>query len=303
LANNDEDIKLLSDMIIAAMDNVNRPMSNFDATLNLFFLVCYTQKNVASAKEMFHNEVVIASGYIANCTILKIRYFTLLYEQELYQDLVDDFRTIEDPSLDEFTLAMAALCKIGTPEAFQESTDLFRRHTKNSKTGKGRYRFIYAYFASQRGEYGMAYDAISARFGYDNLAHPSMTSTNMKLHVLIEAERLDDALNIIRTDLLAGDPSYKIVSFEVMSKLTTAVKSSGDSSMTDELTRLCQVLDDKANLTDQGIESIVFSPIKEVKKKTKAPPRSRRYDDDDDDGSSRAMKPRRRDIVTDEELA
>jgi len=45
---------------------------------------------------------------------------TLLFRSELYEELMTVYETIKEPSLDNATLAMAALSKIRTKESFDQ---------------------------------------------------------------------------------------------------------------------------------------------------------------------------------------
>ena len=88
--------------------------------------LCYLQKDVAYARtfakppflEMFQKNPIAVLSHL-----------TLLYDEGHYQEVVDTHKSLKQvPNVAESAIVMAALYKIGTPEAFQEANKRFSRH-------------------------------------------------------------------------------------------------------------------------------------------------------------------------------
>jgi hypothetical protein len=81
----------------------------------------------------------------------RLNYLTLLFRTEKYDELVTTFLAFSDPTLSQATLAMAALVKVGTNDAFVQATEILRQSGTNidakSRKSGGRMTALYAFFA------------------------------------------------------------------------------------------------------------------------------------------------------------
>ena len=102
-------------------------------------------------------------------------------------------------SVHHWAIALAALYKIGTREAFE----LAKRHFSDLANrdeelliSQNRALFLYALLACKMGELGHAYDILNHPQG-----RPHYMRLNMKLKILVELGHFEDALLLIRNYL------------------------------------------------------------------------------------------------------
>ena len=217
------------------------------------------------------------------------RYYMLLYENEDYSRIVEDFEercaSISFESTSELslvrTIVMASLCKIGTEDALSKMTklmdgsvirndDLTQSNDKNIRSG-----CIYAWLAFKLKKYGMAHDILTRSYGQSRIQF-SVLALNMKLSILTETGRLNEALILLRAALASisriepGTESGakrlifqgKInLNYETVKTLSEAVKNEENSELTKDLVAICQVLDTKGNLIEVSLEEMVLGPI------------------------------------------
>lgn len=129
---------------------------------------------------------------------------TLLYRTKHYDEIITVFEAGSRKDVSERTLVVAALLKIGTEEAFSAATNIFWNNKPQGEefrswTPGGRITSLYAYFAYKTGNHSIAYDVLTdVRF----VGRPNKFTSNLKLLILTEVGRLNDALNLIRCELL-----------------------------------------------------------------------------------------------------
>lgn len=228
---------------------------DFPQLMTMYLSACKMFNCPESATKMWFDDNMQQCG-IFNLNNLRLRYFMILYEAQRYEEILALFRKLDQTNLHDDTFGMAALYKIGTKEAFKEAQSLYGRMIKNG----GRATLIFALFAHNMGKLEVAYKALTN----DNYtSKKSKFNTNLKLKILTKAERLKDALTLIRTEMLpmyACDSSFAIV-YKVMQELAEKVKSSQDDELITEMTELCQILDDTVAMTEDSVEQLVFAPI------------------------------------------
>lgn len=82
----------------------------------------------------------------------------------MYQEVVDLYNENSSRHINT-PLVMAALCKIGSKEAFERATKLMneiQEHMENNERVSIRCLEIYPYFAYQMGELAIAYDFLTS---------------------------------------------------------------------------------------------------------------------------------------------
>ncbi len=274
LASTSEDLETLRSILLAFLKDDCRQLQSLPAYVGHFFLLCYDQKNMDMAREMFTDPDIVASS-LQSLTSIRLRYYMLLYQMEEYEELLGEIRSSPTPlSLDQATLAVACCYLIGSKEAFQEATQIYH-DVRKSERNKSQTRVcaIYSLFSLKMGEPAVAFDAIDSR------GQGSTPSTsNLKISILTKTNRLTEALSVIKseilpmdmraTDLLAPPRRKKMISFEVMQSLTEAIKQAGDPDLVQAMTGLCQALDEKATLSDKTLEEIVLTPIERPPQRT-----------------------------------
>ncbi len=267
LANEEEDARFLARVLRSYLTS-GRPIPDLTLHYSWFFSLCKSENFVIAAREVFNDPEVRRSRILDHSFLLPLRYYTLLYESKAYDEIVQDLAPKAANNSNFVTLTMAALYKIGTDDAFGRASSLFQEITSLNKLGKPTLRncrglFIFALFAYNMGEYGLAYDVLTT----GKMAEIRWTkySSNLRLAILTDTNRLDDALLLIRTEFLPHD-SKRIrstqICFEAIEKLTLAVKVNENSSqIAKELVRICALLDEKANVATCSLEDIILEPV------------------------------------------
>ena len=195
-----------------------------------------------------------------------MKYYTLLYRLEHYDEIVSDFgMNLDDTHLREqitFLLVSAALCKVGNQGALSKLSELIPTPQGSFPSSQTRSVCMYAWLAMKLENYGLAYDLI-------NKCETTSLTNNVQLSILTEAGRLNDALlrlrmilkekaKYIRSYEKQGINLFRI-NFETMKKLTDKVKNEGNENLTKDFVLLCQALDSQAEIVDESLEEMVFS--------------------------------------------
>ena len=139
--------------------------------------------------------IIIHVDYVPS----RVKYLTLLFRTESYDDVVNCYKRFKDPVRTESTLAMASLAKIGTLEAFATAREIMAQYSitsaPSSKSSGGRLTAIYAHFAYKLGQFGLAFDVLTDK---RRVPRQSKLTTSLKILILTEVDRLEEALLLIR---------------------------------------------------------------------------------------------------------
>merc|ERR1712142_330242 len=100
---------------------------------------------------------------------------------------------IETGHFDLLLLAMAAMAK----QKSQDSLKTMRKFFVSSKSG--RQRLLYAWLAHQVGEHAEAYDLVT----YEGAPKKALWN-NLRISILVDTDRIEDALEVLREDVLRG---------------------------------------------------------------------------------------------------
>ena len=232
--------------------------------LSMFLTICIVQQSIDLARNIWNLKET--KNYRKKYTYMK--YYTLLYRIEHYDEIVSDFGTnLDDTHLREqitFLLVIAALCKIGNQGALSKLSELISSSQGSFPMKQTRSVCMYAWLAMKFENYGLAYDLI-------NKCIPTALTDNVQLSILTDAGRLNDALLHLRM-ILNQRAGYNNLSkkkintfrinFETMKKLTDKVKNEGNENLTKDFVLLCQAFDSQAEVVDESLEEMVFTVTK-----------------------------------------
>ena len=103
-----------------------------------------------------------------------LTHFQLLYDHGHYQELVNKFEKMSKKVKRTINTAivMAALCRIGTPEAYKKATEMAK--DKKLMPEEGRTKVLFAWFSIQMGHYDIAIETLK------KTKMPSMVSEKRK---------------------------------------------------------------------------------------------------------------------------
>ena len=266
-AENDCDLQQISDIIQAFLEDAYRLSAKEKiAVLSNFISQCKILNSVDIAKNIWkHKDVSIYKSK----TMIK-KYHMLLYDHEHYSEIIEDFErdsNLEDNNSNfknatksfkerDALIVFAALAKLGTEDALSKMTQIVN---EERFVVTGRSRCLYSLLGLKLKKHGLAYDAISKN-------EPSFLRSNLKLAILIEVGRLDEAILLLRSELrppygAGSNPRWYRLSFHIIKKLTEAVKEKNNSELTKDLVMICQDLDSHGDITDSSLEDLVFEPI------------------------------------------
>ena len=125
-----------------------------------------------------------------------LMHFQLLYDHGHYQELVDKFEKMSKKVKNTVNTAivMAALCRIGTPEAYKKATEMAQ--DKKLMPEEGRPKVLFAWFSIQMGHSDIAIETlnnVSEKPECFNLS--SKISSNVYLFALVKSGKADICLS------------------------------------------------------------------------------------------------------------
>ena len=222
--------------------------------------ICCTHQSIDLARNIWNLEET--KNYRHKQTYIK--YYTLLYRLESYEEIVRDFEMSHDITIIRehlgFLLVVAALCKIGNQGALSKLSQLLSTPQRTFPPNHVRSVCMYAWLAMKLGNYGLAYDLI-------NKVKRTALTDNVQLSILTEAGRVNDALLCLRmilkeraryNDRSKEEINTFRINFETMKKLTDKVKNEGNEKLTKDFVLLCQEFDSQAEVVDESLEEMVF---------------------------------------------
>ena len=122
-------------------------------------------------------------------------HFQLLYDHGHYQELVDKFeKSSKVKNTANMAIVMAALCRIGTPEAYKKATEMAQ--DKKLMPEEGRPKVLFAWFSIQMGHSDIAIETlknVSEKPKCFNLS--SKISSNVYLFALVKSGKADICLS------------------------------------------------------------------------------------------------------------
>jgi len=251
-------VDLLASFIASARDE------NVVANLILTFIsVCLHLGNVEAARTLWLDERFAQSPHKLDRRIRR-RYLTLLYRNEYYQvvinEVMSEVRQLlahEAMSVDDITLAMASVARLRGPDCQQIAKELFAVAKRGNIKG-GRFIHLYAWMSYAEGNHALAHDLMTGRF-----SRLGPFSTNLRLAILADLNRTQDAFNLLRASMGACRGRHQVKLYrESMKKLADAVESQRhDNATKKEFAQLCCQMDNVAIMTNATLEEEVFRPI------------------------------------------
>ena len=262
LADNKNHLKTSADIIQHFFEEEYRvDASNRNRIISSFMKRCCKLNEVETAQD-FWNQGHVEFSQKGKST--HIYYYTTLYNNGKYNDIVDDYNKMSDQekrNMDPLSLIVtAALGRMGTKEALNQMCHLVKKGSLNPGF-TARSIALCSYVAYNLKELGLAFD----------LCNSWRTSrkeiTNVKLAILIEAGKLKEATMFLKS-LKTKDCAEKrkaFISFETMKKYSDAVKQSNDEKLIKDAINLCEEFD--KFLIDSKLEEIVFERVHIYSKK------------------------------------
>jgi hypothetical protein len=202
--------------------------------------------------------------------IAVINHFQLLYDHGHYQELVEKFEKLTKVGNAAYmTIVMAALCKIGTPEAYKQANE-FRadEFLIPKEVDSGRAIELFAWFSIQMGDYDAALETLKKKKQPTNASEKlksvkasSRIRKNVILTALVKSGKVDICLSEISIELrnyskFGFKPVYPS---DLIQGLAEAVKH--DKKLIKKYKELQKDLEEKGKVEKATVEELVFRPI------------------------------------------
>jgi len=273
-----QNLDLLGQVVKAVVSDNRRDPKVVHQRIKAYLRLCLRlDADLEAARSLWNDPAFYQSGFKRHHCTLHLLYYVILYRNQCYQELVDEVlpRLMDEESqmqpgetVLQATLAIAALAKIRTPDSLALVRKVNKAAVRKGWQGGGRARLIYAFLAHKSGEHGEAHDLL-------DLDRPkSSLVNNLLISILTAAQRVDEAFGVLDKDVLAdGNHFRRVLSKEVMTSLADAVVD--DPVLSDKFADICVQLDEKATMTDETLEEMIFEPINRSKHKPTSRPRTR----------------------------
>jgi hypothetical protein len=199
-----------------------------------------------------------------------LNHFQLLYDHGHYQELVEKYKKLAKVGNAVYmTIVMAALCKIGTPEAYKQATEfradefLIPKEVDSSRAFE-----FFAWFSIQTGHYDAALETLKKKEQPTNASEKlksvkasSKIRKNVILTALVKSGKVDICLSEISNELrnyskFGFKPVYPS---DLIQGLAEAVKH--DEKLREKYKELQKDLEEKGTVEKATVEELVFRPI------------------------------------------
>jgi len=199
---------------------------------------------------------------------LNIFYYSWLFENGNYIEIVDDYSKIPDETkvnLEPLSLVIiAALAKIETKEAFDQMCIIRDKLKYGNQT---RSIIFSSWVAYKLRNYGLAYDLL-ARSNVNSSRQRGFTIiNNMKLAILVELGKINEATILLRKILKDANDNPRLritICHDTMKKYTDAIRKTNEEHLKKDAIHICQELDSEANL-EFSLEEMIFRKVKIAK--------------------------------------
>ena len=263
IAENKNHLIVVADIIRAFFEDHHRLNATQKAShVGNFLRLCHTLNEIDVARQFYNQN----NTYTFGITWTKIFYFSYLFENGHYNEIIENYTKLSDQVKDNLEplslVLLAALAKIETKAALEQMCDILdKRYEAYSFNHKSLSASLCSWVAYKLKNFGFAYDILNSRCNKDTVYYEKGVN-NMQLAILLELEKIDEATIFLRKLLkFANDyPNQKIViCFDIMKKYTDAIKKRNEQEFTTNAIQICQELDANTDLTDLSLEELVFA--------------------------------------------
>ena len=196
--------------------------------------------------------------------------FQLEYDHGHYQELVDKYKQLTKvENAAQMTIVMAALCRLGTPEAYKQATEfradefLIPKEVESSRAFE-----LFAWFSIQMGHYDAAIETLKKKKQPTNFSDKIKSvkaSTKIRANIILFALMKSDKVDICLSEMDNALKNYTkfgftpVYSSEVIQGLAEAVKH--DKKLIKKYKELQKDLEEKGKVEKATVEVLVFRPI------------------------------------------
>ena len=229
---------------------------------------CYLRRDLKHSRFFSEGDFF---QYFEKLPLAQLTHFQILYDHGHYQELVDKFKKLNKVHNGaNLLIVMAALCRLGTLEAYKQASEFFADEIFMPKEVKGgsRTKELFAWFSIQMGHYDIAIETLRKKKQPSNLNEKlksikasTKIRANVILFALVKSGKVDICLSEISNQLknyskFGFTPVY---SSELIQEIAEAVKY--DEKLSETYKELPNDLEEKGKVENATVEDLVFRPI------------------------------------------
>lgn len=189
----------------------------------------------------------------------------MLYEKKRYQDVLDVYDFIKDRRTEggmfpkhTIILVFASCFKLNTPESFKYAMDLWQTMISAGHHPMRRTVTFGAGLALAQNAPHVALELL-----YTSQQQNYITVRNMKVLAMLELDRIDDVIPVLRSVLEShtGSLSKQTFCVEVLEKVKAAMEKSDNKELKMDYERIEKFLKDNGHISEQTIDEMICSQI------------------------------------------
>ena len=270
LSSSAEDLELCLSVICGQLqDNLHSlDYTNLSYNLQLFFEMCHIINTPEPAMKCWNEpEMRLILKSLKSRKRVERMFFDLLFKNEMYRELVDEFQVQPDqysnlPGQAPLVLALLSLYKIGTRASLEEGLKLVPL-VEQSKLSRSRSIKAMCLLAYNLGEHSVAHSLLTKQMKMRFEEKRKFSSFNDSLHVqiLIATGKLSEAVTKFRIHFLPTSPRDKLtVYYCVVKDLLMAVKEKDDEELYKEVMKMVLFIEksEQVYLSNQSLEEDLF---------------------------------------------
>eukprot|EP00092_Neocalanus_flemingeri_P018851 GFUD01020412.1.p1 GENE.GFUD01020412.1~~GFUD01020412.1.p1 ORF type:complete len:371 (-),score=103.45 GFUD01020412.1:35-1147(-) len=240
----------------------------------LYLKICYVQNLPLAATQAWTDPVIRATNYTKERARLSRLYFDLLFNNNMFQDVLDTFNKDFDQFITKFDcvkLTCLSCYKLGTKTALQEGLNILAHPSCIIDTPSNRSYQAVALLAYSLKEFSIAYDLL-IKYGTTrkNEVDPFFPKTLMLL-VLADLGWLEEAVLLLESSWLVRDGSKKKFSYFAVEKVLDVARESGDKEAENKIMKMRLLPPSYAYFPEAGLEQMLLKEIKPSVKHRQSP--------------------------------
>jgi len=221
---------------------------------------CYLRKDLKYSRLL--SEGAFFQTFDQNPLAVQV-HFQLLYDHGHYQEIVDKFEKLTKvKNAAKMTIVMASLCRLGTPEAYKQATEMKRLDEilMTKEVEGSRPQELFAWFSIRMGHFDAAIETLE-RKKHKNIKARTKIRANLILFAYVKSGKIEDCLSEMANELRRSKKSgfIPVYSPELLGEIAKAVKH--DEKLKEMYKDLLNDFEEKGKMDTATIEEMVFRPI------------------------------------------
>jgi len=281
LSEGEKDLNFALALLNRAISENLRILGYSEKTFDLIWLylrVCYIQNLPLQATQAWNDPVIRSTNYAQDRARLSRLYFDLLFNNNMFQDVLDTFNRDFARLVSKFDcvkLTCLACYKLNTTAALKEGLQILAHPSCVIDTPSNRSYQALALLAYNLKEFNIAYDLL-AKYGSTNMndrkkRDDPMFPRALMLMVLADLGWLEEAIMLLETSGSRYDRKKKFSYFAV-EKVLEAAQNSGNNQAVRKIKNM-NLLPYHAGLVfEDGLEQMLMKEIKTSFRHKKSPP-------------------------------